>query len=201
MFIVFYALIGIPLTVIFLANVGKLLSRILKTCLKPFSKYLSVLVISYVFLLSLGLIIVVCIPAVVFAHVEGWNYEDAVYFCFISLSTIGFGDIVVLSNDDNPASEVDKAFYTIFIFIWVFVGLAYLTIIIQEFIVAFSLLWKKIAMKIPWCRIAAAEEGFEERPLEKLAAKAGRRINRLKRTIRHNSTVRRTLRLKYNNKQ
>ncbi|RLU22961.1 hypothetical protein DMN91_005239 [Ooceraea biroi] len=32
--------------------------------------------------------------AILFAHWEDWNLLDGSYFCFISLSTIGFGDIV-----------------------------------------------------------------------------------------------------------
>lgn len=32
--------------------------------------------------------------ALLFKEYEGWDYLDGSYFCFISLSTIGFGDIV-----------------------------------------------------------------------------------------------------------
>lgn len=193
-FIVIYALFGIPLTFLLLANIGKLLSRIFKSCLKPFSKYLSLLIISYVVLLAFFLIGVLCLPAVVFTYVEKWSYHDSVYFCFIALSTIGFGDIVVLSSDDVPEDRVARVFYSIFIFIWLFVGLAYLTLVIQECIVAFSLVWKKLAMKIPFCKLAAAEEDFEERPLVKLAGKAGRKIKRIRKTISHYSSgsIRRT---------
>ncbi|GLV36770.1 sandman [Carabus blaptoides fortunei] len=36
----------------------------------------------------------ICGGALLFSKYEGWNYLDGSYFCFISLSTIGFGDIV-----------------------------------------------------------------------------------------------------------
>lgn len=32
------------------------------------------------------------IPAAMYAHIEGWNYLDAFYYCFISLSTVGLGE-------------------------------------------------------------------------------------------------------------
>ena len=32
--------------------------------------------------------------AFLFTQLEGWNFHDSAYFCFITLSTIGFGDFV-----------------------------------------------------------------------------------------------------------
>ena len=41
-----------------------------------------------------GLIVFLVIPAAMFSLVEGWTYLDAFYYAFISLTTIGFGDLV-----------------------------------------------------------------------------------------------------------
>lgn len=39
--------------------------------------------------------LILFVPAYVFMRLEpGWSYLDSVYFCFISLTTIGFGDFV-----------------------------------------------------------------------------------------------------------
>jgi len=43
---------------------------------------------------------------VVYHYLEGWSYLDALYFCVISVGTIGYGDL-------TPTSDVAKLF-TIF---------------------------------------------------------------------------------------
>ena len=173
-FIVFYAVIGIPLAIILIANLGKLLSRAFKSLLKPFLKNLCLLIFMYVVILLLGVLLVVFIPAVVFLEVEGPDslpdYWTALYFCFVCLSTIGYGRFVVLKNEnrlDPPLEGLYVGFFTV----WMFVGLAFLGLIIQEVVIALSLLWKKCAKYLPCCS-EAAEQDFEERPLEKLVKKA-----------------------------
>ena len=36
----------------------------------------------------------VMVGALLFQWLEGWTLSDSAYFCFITLSTIGFGDFV-----------------------------------------------------------------------------------------------------------
>jgi hypothetical protein len=43
-------------------------------------------------------VVFLVIPAGLFAIVEGWHYIDSFYYAFITLTTIGFGDLVA-GND------------------------------------------------------------------------------------------------------
>lgn len=45
-------------------------------------------------LVLLMLVGYICLGAVLFAAWEGWTFIDGAYFCFVTLSTIGFGDLV-----------------------------------------------------------------------------------------------------------
>lgn len=184
----FYASVGIPLAIILIANLGKLLSRLFKTVLKPFRRNLYLLVIMYIFFLSCGVAVVVFLPAWVFLTVEGPetlpNYGTALYFCFVALSTIGYGRFVVLRNENTPVSLPLRVLYVAFFTVWMFVGLAYLGLIIQEVVVGASLLWKKLAKYLLCCGGDVAEMDFEERPLEKLVKKAKQLRQTVKSSLR-----------------
>ncbi|XP_063227006.1 TWiK family of potassium channels protein 12-like [Bacillus rossius redtenbacheri] len=47
-----------------------------------------------VYIVLLVLVLYICLGAAVFAAWEEWSFLDGAYFCFITLSTIGFGDMV-----------------------------------------------------------------------------------------------------------
>lgn len=50
----------------------------------------------YHVMLILGIfaIILSCCASAMYTAVEGWNYIDSLYYCFVTFSTIGFGDLV-----------------------------------------------------------------------------------------------------------
>ncbi|XP_076435225.1 potassium channel subfamily K member 18-like [Babylonia areolata] len=59
----------------------------------------------------------IVLGAVLFSLWERWNYFDSSYFCFITLSTIGFGDIVPgyeHNTWDNQAKRVSCTLYLLF---------------------------------------------------------------------------------------
>lgn len=59
--------------------------------------------------------------AAAFSRYEGWSYFDSIYYCFITLTTIGFGDMVALQKDDALDKKPE---YVMFALIFILFGLA-----------------------------------------------------------------------------
>lgn len=59
--------------------------------------------------LTLGTLVILIFPPMVFSHVEGWSFSEGFYFAFITLSTIGFGDYVVGENKTVTLSQGEGA--------------------------------------------------------------------------------------------
>lgn len=59
--------------------------------------------------------------AAAFSKYEGWTYFDSIYYCFVTLTTIGFGDMVALQQDN---ALTDKPEYVAFVLIFILFGLA-----------------------------------------------------------------------------
>ena len=97
-FCIIYALVGIPLNFAFLAGIGSKMNAFTKR----FDGYLcwqghrpQVVRVFRAFLTFLaGWVVFLLLPSVFLSWHEGWAYRDAIYFSFITIATIGFGDIV-----------------------------------------------------------------------------------------------------------
>jgi len=63
--------------------------------------------------------LVVAFGAWAFSRYEGWSYLDSVYYCVITLTTVGFGDFVALQNPHKR--QLDYVAFSIF---FILVGLA-----------------------------------------------------------------------------
>jgi potassium channel subfamily K protein len=102
-FCMFYALAGIPLTIVMFQSIGERLNTfatfILKNIKKCFKfKNTDVSQTTLIFVCMNMSSMVLAGGALAFAHREGWPYIDAFYYCFITLTTIGFGDFVALQK-------------------------------------------------------------------------------------------------------
>uniref|UniRef100_A0A3B5LVI2 Potassium channel, subfamily K, member 17 n=1 Tax=Xiphophorus couchianus TaxID=32473 RepID=A0A3B5LVI2_9TELE len=132
-FCVFFALFGIPLNVVVLNRVGKYMlalernvsdflegksGRKLQRCTRFFV---------HLFCFICGTVLFFIMPMLVFQQQEGWTYSQAIYYCFITLSTIGFGDFVA-SNPDKDYPD----WYSVLMASWIFFGLAWLALLINH---------------------------------------------------------------------
>ena len=50
-------------------------------------------------ILLLGAVVVACCASAMYYPVEEWTYFEAIYFCFVTFATIGFGDYVVSQRE------------------------------------------------------------------------------------------------------
>ena len=57
------------------------------------------------FFLATGILVFLCLPSLFFQITEGWSYSEGIYFAFITLSTIGFGDYVVGKVDFREETQ------------------------------------------------------------------------------------------------
>ncbi|XP_055993330.1 potassium channel subfamily K member 16 [Sorex fumeus] len=128
-FCVFYALVGIPLNVIFLNHLGTGLRAHLVTFQRwedqpRRSQLLQML--GLVLFLALGTLAILIFPPMVFSHVEGWSFSEGFYFAFVTLSTIGFGDYVVGTDPSKHYIPIYRSLAAI----WILVGLAWLALVL-----------------------------------------------------------------------
>ena len=129
-----YAVLGIPLCLIVMASIGRLLSRFFKwvwhrircrhkkqkrNALLPHDdvnsnhhqNYETEVVLNLPVPIAIGIVFLyICIGAGLYKIWEPWSYLESFYFIFISISTIGFGDI----TPNHPRYFLASSLYVLF---------------------------------------------------------------------------------------
>ncbi|XP_063298036.1 potassium channel subfamily K member 3 [Pelobates fuscus] len=138
-FCMFYALLGIPLTLVMFQSLGERINTLVKYLLHRIKKCLGMrrAEVSMANMVTIGFfscISTLCIGAAAFSYYEQWTFFQAYYYCFITLTTIGFGDYVALQKD---AALQKNPQYVTFSFVYILAGLtvigAFLNLVVLRF--------------------------------------------------------------------
>ncbi|KAM9589333.1 potassium channel subfamily K member 15 [Trichechus inunguis] len=141
-FCMFYALLGIPLTLVTFQSLGERLNALVRRLLLAAKRCLRLRRprVSTENMVVAGLLVcaaTLALGAAAFAHFEGWTFFHAYYYCFITLTTIGFGDFVALQSDEALQR---KPPYVAFSFLYILLGLtvigAFLNLVVLRFLAA-----------------------------------------------------------------
>ncbi|CAL8352546.1 unnamed protein product [Lota lota] len=134
-FSILYALIGVPFTMLVLtASVQRLMYPLVhapvallqRSGLDPRPASL----VHFALLLAAVLLCFFVAPAFVFRAIEGsWSFLDAVYFCFMSLCTVGLGDYV---PGEQPGQRY-RSLYKVVVMVYLFVGLMMMYLLLRAF--------------------------------------------------------------------
>ncbi|KAM8734771.1 potassium channel subfamily K member 5-like [Acanthopagrus schlegelii] len=127
-FCILYGLCGIPLCLVWLSTLGSFFGdrakRLSQVLIRKGVSVKKVQLICTVLFLLWGLLVHLLIPPVVFMALEDWTYLEGLYYSFITLTTVGFGDYVAGVNPEKDYPTL----YKVFAELWIYMGLAWLSL-------------------------------------------------------------------------
>ncbi|XP_043836199.1 potassium channel subfamily K member 15 [Dromiciops gliroides] len=139
-FCMFYAILGIPLTLVTFQSLGERMNVLVRRLLQRLKRCVGLrkTQVSTENMVAVGLLSCVgtlAVGAAAFSHFEGWTFFHAYYYCFITLTTIGFGDFVALQRDEALHKRPP---YVAFSFLYILLGLtvigAFLNLVVLRFL-------------------------------------------------------------------
>lgn len=166
----FYALLGIPLTLVTFQSLGERLNALVRRLLLAAKRCLGLPRprVSTENMVVAGLLVcatTLALGAAAFAHFEGWTFFHAYYYCFITLTTIGFGDFVALQSDEALQR---KPPYVAFSFLYILLGLtvigAFLNLVVLRFLAASTDAPERAARRSSPLRLGAPESRGRSSP-------------------------------------
>ncbi|KAK9507158.1 hypothetical protein O3M35_007070 [Rhynocoris fuscipes] len=126
LFTMCYAIVGIPLGLVMFQSIGERVNKLSSVVIRNVKRMLGyknidASEINLICVVTTLSSLTIAGGAAAFSRYEGWTYFDSVYYCFITLTTIGFGDMVALQKDDALDKKPE---YVVFSLIFILFGLA-----------------------------------------------------------------------------
>uniref|UniRef100_A0A4X1SPI0 Potassium channel domain-containing protein n=1 Tax=Sus scrofa TaxID=9823 RepID=A0A4X1SPI0_PIG len=159
LFCVFYGLFGVPLCLTWISALGKFFGgrakRLGQFLTKRGVSLRKAQIACTAIFIVWGVLVHLVIPPFVFMVTEEWDYIEGLYYSFITISTIGFGDFVA---GVNPSANY-HALYRYFVELWIYLGLAWLSLFVNWKVSMFVEVHKAIKK-----RRRRRKESFESSP-------------------------------------
>lgn len=110
-------MVGIPLGLVMFQSIGERLNKFASVLICRAKRYMRCKrteATEMNLMLATGMLssAIITTGAAVFSKYEGWSYFDSFYYCFVTLTTIGFGDYVALQVCWSTGTEV-TVYYTV----------------------------------------------------------------------------------------
>lgn len=164
LFCVFYGLFGVPLCLTWISALGKFFGgrakRLGQFLTKRGVSLRKAQITCTAIFIVWGVLVHLVIPPFVFMVTEEWDYIEGLYYSFITISTIGFGDFVA---GVSPTANY-HALYRYFVELWIYLGLAWLSLFVNWKVSMFVEVHKAIKK-----RRRRRKESFESSPHSKKA--------------------------------
>ncbi|NXN18924.1 KCNK5 protein, partial [Indicator maculatus] len=168
LFCIFYGLFGVPLCLTWISALGKFFGgrakRLGQFLTKRGVSLRKAQITCTAIFIVWGVLVHLVIPPFVFMVTEGWDYIEGLYFSFITITTIGFGDFVA---GVNPEANY-HALYRYFVELWIYLGLAWLSLFVNWKVSMFVEVHKAIKK-----RRKKRKESFDSHPRSKKTLQMG----------------------------
>ena len=138
-FTIIFALFGVPMTAILLTAIVERMLGLVEIIERWMSKNYftqpnlpkSVVRAVNVSLLALFIVtLIILLPAGLFTLTEEWGYFDSLYFCFITLTTIGLGDYTPGDGENWLGSKYRNVYKVLCVFYFL-TGLSFVILILE----------------------------------------------------------------------
>ncbi|XP_076251992.1 potassium channel subfamily K member 6-like isoform X2 [Rhynchophorus ferrugineus] len=138
-FCILYAIVGIPLTLVLLSGLverflvpAMWILQWLNSKLQRFYQPFSIRLLHLIIIVTFLVILTIFLPAIIFYYLEeGWTYLDAIYYCFISLTTIGLGDYI--PGYSNELRGLYLSLYKMVTTVYLFFGITFMMLTLAVF--------------------------------------------------------------------
>eukprot|EP00794_Sanderia_malayensis_P020368 gene20368-22377_t len=137
-FCIIYSIVGIPMTATLLSAMVERWTRCVELAHELITRHAGLLQLEakvvHILLVFIVMVVASCVvfvfPAFVIAKLEDWTYFESIYFCFITMTTVGLGDYTPGCPEKWTDSTV-RIIYKVCLVFYFMIGLSFVFLMLD----------------------------------------------------------------------